>query len=338
MRDWIEHIPNDFSFCTADKLSKLFSCFIIFVSLFNKTIVKSLSDKKFRLLSFYKYVTLSSPEKYVAEHLEFCKQLGIRGKVYFADEGINGNISAPEEKATQYKSFLTSHKEFSDIWFKEDTTDDFVYPSMYVRLKKELVHLGAKSADLAYGGIRLKPSELLQFYNEQKDFVIIDTRNTYESVIGHFKNAITPKMNNFREWESVAESLSEYKDKPVVTYCTGGIRCEKASAILRQKGFKEVYQLDGGIITFVKQFPDTVWEGGVFVFDDRKVLEPNSKEELKYTSVCHHCGKPTSYYINCHNLSCDKIFVCCHTCKEEHNYCCSEECKTADKKRKKIYP
>ncbi len=297
-----------------------------------------MSDKKFRLLSFYKYVTLSSPEKYVAEHLEFCKQLGIRGKVYFADEGINGNISAPEEKATQYKSFLTSHKEFSDIWFKEDTTDDFVYPSMYVRLKKELVHLGAKSADLAYGGIRLKPSELLQFYNEQKDFVIIDTRNTYESVIGHFKNAITPKMNNFREWESVAESLSEYKDKPVVTYCTGGIRCEKASAILRQKGFKEVYQLDGGIITFVKQFPDTVWEGGVFVFDDRKVLEPNSKEELKYTSVCHHCGKPTSYYINCHNLSCDKIFVCCHTCKEEHNYCCSEECKTADKKRKKIYP
>lgn len=106
---------------------------------------------------------------------------------------------------------------------------------------------------------------------------------------------------------------------------------------MREHGFKDVYQIDGGILNYIQQFPDTYWEGGMFVFDDRKVVEPNTKEELKYTSNCHFCGKPTAYHINCHNIDCDKIIVCCHDCKIENEYCCSDECRASENKRKVIY-
>ena len=130
--------------------------------------------------------------------------------------------------------------------------------------------------------------------------------------------------------------LTDFKDKTVVTYCTGGIRCEKASAYLVEKGFKDVYQLDGGIVTYTKIFPDTYWEGGIFVFDERRVVNPNSDTKLKYVSNCYFCCEPTSYYINCHNLMCDKILVACHRCKKENDYCCSEECRNSPFKRDKF--
>ena len=145
-------------------------------------------------------------------------------------------------------------------------------------------------------------------------------------------------MKNFREWKNVVdEELQDYKNKTVVTYCTGGIRCEKASAYMIEKGFKDVYQLDGGIFNFIKKFPDTYWEGGMFVFDERRVVNPNSKEELQHVASCYFCGKPTSYYINCHNVECDKIIVSCHECKVENEYCCSDECRRAPRKRKSFH-
>jgi len=106
---------------------------------------------------------------------------------------------------------------------------------------------------------------------------------------------------------------------------------------LREQGFKDVYQIDGGILNYIKQYPDTYWEGGMFVFDDRRVYEPNTKEELKYAANCHFCGKPTSYHINCHNIDCDKIIVCCHDCKIENEYCCSDECRASKNKRKEYH-
>jgi len=190
---------------------------------------------------------------------------------------------------------------------------------------------------LANGGKKLSPEQLLEFYESGKEFVIVDARNWYESKIGKFKKAFTPQLKNFRQWPEAVESLKEFKDKTIVTYCTGGIRCEKASAYMVEQGFKDVYQLDGGIINYTKKFPDTFWEGGIFVFDERRVVEPNSKNELKYISRCHFCGEPASYYINCHNLDCDKIIISCHKCKVENDYCCSEECRNAPDKRNRYF-
>lgn len=292
---------------------------------------------KYKVISFYKYVNVDDPESLAKEHLEWCLQNGIKGKIYLAKEGINGSVFGDNEVTENYINHLRSYKIFEDVWFKETHTDEIAFSKMHVRVKSEIVNSGLYDTSLDNSAPKLTPEQLLKFYEDKKDFVIVDARNWYESKIGRFKNAITPHITHFREWPKVAESLKEYKDKTIVTYCTGGIRCEKASAYLREHGFKDVYQIDGGILNYIQQFPDTFWEGGMFVFDDRKVVEPNTKEELKYTSNCHFCGKPTAYHINCHNIDCDKIIVCCHDCKIENEYCCSDECRASENKRKVIY-
>ncbi len=290
-----------------------------------------------KVISFYKYVEIKDPESFVKEHLDWCIANGLKGKVYVAKEGISGSIFGTEEKTDLYKSKLKSLKIFEDIWFKETYTDQIAYRKMHVRVKDEIVNSGFKDIDLKNGGKKLSPEELLNFYEEEKNFIIVDARNWYESKIGRFKNAFTPDITHFREWSKVVESLKEYKDKTIVTYCTGGIRCEKASAYMVNEGFRDVYQLDGGIINFINKYPDTYWFGSMFVFDDRKVIEPNTKDELKYITECEFCGKPTSYYINCHNMDCDKIIIVCHDCKVDKDYCCSDECRKAENKRNKYY-
>lgn len=292
---------------------------------------------KYSVVSFYKYVEVKEPEKTANDCLDWCNQNGVRGKIYFAKEGINGSVFGEEIIISDFKNYLKSYEAFEDIWFKETPTYQIAFNKMHVRVKNEIVNSGLRNTKLENTAPKLSPEQLLKFYEEDKDFIIVDARNWYESKIGRFKNAITPQITHFREWPNVVESLEKYKDKTVITYCTGGIRCEKASAYMREKGFKNVFQIDGGILNFIQKFPDTYWEGGMFVFDDRKVFEPNRKEELKHVANCQFCGRNTSYYINCHNLDCDKIIVCCHDCKVENEYCCSDECRISPNKRKIFY-
>ena len=293
--------------------------------------------KEFRVLLFYKYVAVENPDQFMNEHLAWCLQNDIKGRVFIAAEGINGTVSGKAENIERYKTHLKSYQEFHDIIFKEDEEDENAFLKMVVRVKKEIVNSNLRGTSLQNGGKRITPEQLLEFYESGKDFVIVDARNWYESKIGRFKNAIAPSIKNFREWPEAVERLKNMKDKTIVTYCTGGFRCEKASAYMVEQGFKDVYQLDGGIVTYTKKFPDTYWEGGVFVFDERRVVEPNNAPELKHGAKCYYCGTPTSYYINCHNLDCDKIIVSCHKCKVENDYCCSDECRKAPNKRDKYY-
>ena len=293
--------------------------------------------KNYRVLLFYKYIFIEDPEKLKEQQLDWCLNNDIKGRIIVAAEGINGTVSGLIRDVENYKNFIRSYKIFEDIIFKQDEADEIAFMKMHVRLKEEIVNSNLRSTSLKNGGKRLSPGELLEFYESGKEFIIVDARNWYESKIGKFRNALTPQLKNFREWPEAVESLKDFKDKTVVTYCTGGIRCEKASAYMVEKGFKDVYQLEGGIINFTKKFPDTYWEGGIFVFDERRVVEPNSKNELKYISSCYFCGEPASYYINCHNLDCDKIIVTCHKCKADNDYCCSQECRNAPNKRNRYY-
>ncbi len=293
--------------------------------------------KEYSVILFYKYTEVEDPEKLKNEQLEWCLQNNIKGRVFIAKEGINATVSGKVKDIERYKAHLKSYPEFQNIVFKEDQADVSAFYKIHVRIKDEIVNSDLKVTSLTHGGKRLKPEQLLEFYKSGKDFVIVDARNWYESRIGKFKNAITPQLKNFREWTKAVDELKKYKDKTVVTYCTGGIRCEKASAYMVEQGFKDVYQLDGGIVTYTKKFPDTYWQGGVFVFDERRVVEPNSDPKLKHVSNCHFCGTPTSYYINCHNLDCDKIIVSCHKCKVENDYCCSDTCRKSPNKRNKYY-
>lgn len=290
--------------------------------------------KEYSVLLYYKYVAFPDPEQFRDEHLEFCFQNDIKGRIFISDEGINGTVSGLKDNIEKYKQNLTAYPEFKDIVFKEDAADEHAFRKTHVRVKNEIVNASFGSVDLSKTGKRLQAEELKKLYESGEDFVIIDARNTYESVIGKFQNAITPKMDTFRDWVRVADELKEYKDKKVVTYCTGGIRCEKASAYLVEQGYKNVFQLQDGIVTYAKKYPDTYWEGSVFVFDERRILETNTKEEKKHIGKCYFCGKSTSYYINCHNQECDKLLVTCHECKTENEYCCSDKCRSSENKRK----
>jgi UPF0176 protein len=293
--------------------------------------------KNYRVLLFYKYVNVVNPALFADNHLKWCVQNDIKGRVFVAKEGINGTVSGAIENIEKYKTSLTNYPEFKDIVFKEDDERQHAFSAIHVRLKDEIVNSGLKTISQGNGGKRLSPAQLFEFYKTGEDFIIVDVRNSYESKIGKFKDAVTPQMQNFRQWPSAVETLKEFKDKKIVTYCTGGIRCEKASAYLIEQGFKDVYQFEGGIVSFTKKYPDTYWFGGVFVFDERRIIEPNTNPALKYISNCYFCGTPAAYYINCHNLDCDKIIVSCHKCKIDNNYCCSDECRNASNKRNKYY-
>lgn len=293
--------------------------------------------KNYRVLLFYKYITFPDPEKFCMEHLLFCQQNNILGRVWIAHEGINGTVSGLREDIEKYKSEIRKYPEFSDIWFKEDLNDAHAFNKIHVRVKKEIVNASFGEVDLSRTAKRLKPEELNKFYESGKEFIIVDARNDYESRIGKFKSAITPVMNTFREWTEVAEELKPYKDKTIVTYCTGGIRCEKASAYLVEKGFKDVYQMDGGIWNYINQFPDKYWEGSVFVFDERRIVTPNTNEEIKHIGKCYYCGSLSSYYINCHNQDCDKLLITCYECKVKNDYCCSDSCRRSPNRRKRVH-
>jgi len=288
----------------------------------------------YKVLLFYKYVKIENPELFREEQLKFCEENEILGRIYIAEEGINATVSGNAENIEKYKLNLWADERFDDVVFKEDPSDEHAFRKLIVRIKKEIVNSGGIKADPELGGKRLKPENLQKMYENNEDFIIVDARNDYEFKIGHFKNALKPNVTNFREWPRFVEELKDYKDKKVVAYCTGGIRCEKATAYMVQAGFKDVYQLEGGIVSYTKKFPDQNWEGSIFVFDERRIISPNSRESLKHTAECYYCGKPASYYINCHNQNCDKLMITCNNCKEENGYCCSEECRNSPNKRK----
>lgn len=283
-------------------------------------------DKKTHILLFYKYVNIENPEEFAKRHRLLCDEIGLKGRILVAEEGINGSVSGNKEQTEIYKEELRKDSRFSKMVFKEDLGITHPFKKMIVKVKKEIVNFGEK-VNLEDTGKYLSPREFLEIYNSGRvgnEIFILDARNEYESRVGKFKQAITPNIKTFREFPKLAEELKDKKDKKIVMYCTGGIRCEKASAYLKKKGFKDVCQLEGGILTFGKQFPDTIWEGKCFVFDKRLVSNINTEENI--LTKCEICGIVCDLYKNCANNLCDKYCIVCIECEKKYGGCCSKEC------------
>ncbi|MFC5452077.1 oxygen-dependent tRNA uridine(34) hydroxylase TrhO [Paenibacillus aestuarii] len=291
------------------------------------------SEAPYRILLYYKFVTVEDPEALAKEHLAFCKKLGVKGRILIAREGINGTLSGTVEQTDAYMKMMRQMPLFKDIVFKIDESDKHAFQKIFVRPKKELVTFRLEEDvnpnDLT--GTHLKPKD---FYEklQQEDVIVLDGRNNYEFDIGHFRGAIRPEVETTKEFpEWIRNNLQEYKDKPILTYCTGGIRCEKLSGFLIKEGFKEVYQLDGGIVTY-GQDPEVqgrLFDGKCYVFDERISVPINRTEEDVVVGKCHHCGKPEDRYINCANDYCHLQHIVCEACEEEHNHFCSKECEDA---------
>ncbi len=281
-------------------------------------------------LSFYKYHNLSDPEAFRNELYRTLDSLEVMGRIYVAHEGINGQISVPAENLERFKTALYSISFLHGIRLNIAVDDDgksFFKLKILVRRKIVADGLNDETFDASDSGIHLNAEDFNKLA-EQQETILVDMRNHYESEVGHFKNAICPDVDTFRDSLPVVENmLADQKDKNVIMYCTGGIRCEKASAWMKHKGFKNVFQLNGGIIEYARQVKDQNLEnkfiGKNFVFDER--LGERISDDI--ISNCHQCGKPCDDHTNCKNDGCHLLFIQCKECAEKFNGCCSAECK-----------
>jgi len=286
-------------------------------------------SKPYRVLLFYKYVTIENIEEFASEHLIFCKEVGLKGRILVAHEGINGTVSGTVQQTRQYISYMHNHPLFSDLIFKIDDAEEHAFQKIFVRPRKELVtfRLEDDVDPNEITGTHLKPK---QFYEmlQQDDVIVLDGRNDYEYDIGHFRKAIRPEVESFREFpEWIRENMQNFKDKPILTYCTGGIRCEKLSGFLLKEGFQNVYQLDGGIVSYGKdpEVQGQLFDGKCYVFDER-ISVPINQVEPRVVGACYHCGTPEDRYINCANDFCHKQHICCSDCEVKYNLFCSNKC------------
>ena len=277
--------------------------------------------------TFYKYEKIQDPQKLREDHKEFCEKKGIKGKILVSEEGINGAVSGEKKHIESYKAFLNKNPLFKDVKFKDTPAEKHPYKKMVVKITEEIVTF-RHAVNLKNTAERIPPKTLKKWI-EKEQVILLDARNNYESRIGKFRKAVTPDISTFKEFPGVLEQLKNYKDQKIVTYCTGGIRCEKASAFLKENGFSKVYQLEDGILNYIKQFPDDHFEGRCFVFDSR--LSVNSGKKNKEITKCELCHAPCGEYANCSNVKCDKMFICCGSCKEKMQKACSKKCKNQKK-------
>jgi UPF0176 protein len=288
---------------------------------------------KYRVLLYYKFVQISEPEIFAQNHLEYCKNLGLLGRILIAPEGINGTVSGTAEQIGIYIEYMHSNSLFSDMEFKIDEASSHVFKKLFVRNKKELVtfRAGFELEQSTPKGKYLEPVEFNKTLHEE-NVVILDGRTDYEYDLGHFKNAVKPDVKSFRDFPDwIQKNFITNKNKKVITYCTGGIRCEKLTAYLIQQGFKDVYQLHGGIIKYSKdpEVKGKLFEGKCYVFDERISIPINYAEEYVVTGKCLHCDKPTDRYVNCANLDCHKQHFFCEECETKWKRSCSKECMQA---------
>ncbi len=284
----------------------------------------------YKVLLYYKYVSLPNVVEICAAQKALCAELGLKGRLLFSEEGINGTLAGAPEAIDEYMRQTNAIPEFSDLEWKISWSEEQIFPKLRVVVRDEIVTLGikktGKDVSIANKADYIQPQELRALYESGEDFVIIDARNEYEARIGKFANAVIPPIRNFRDFpEFVENELADSKDKTIVTYCTGGVRCEKASAFMREQGFKNVRQLHGGIHEYGEQAGGKFFEGEMFVFDKRLHVPVNT-EDPSVISECVHCHTKVARYIDCQEQSCWSLFICCEACEERFAGCCSDSC------------
>ena len=284
----------------------------------------------YRVLLYYHYVEILDPEAVVEEHLAYCLELGVKGRINIAPEGINGTISGTTEQVDTYIEYMDQHPLFHGMVFKSDEADDHAFIKMHVRVKPELVNfrLDEDVNPKEITGQYLEPAE---FYERLQDpnTIVIDARNDYEHDVGHFKGAIKPDIHNFRElprW--IQENKELLEGKRIMAYCTGGVRCEKFTGWLKREGFNDVAQLHGGIVTYGKDpvAQGQFWEGQCYVFDKRLVVPVN---QVNPTIVGRDWfdGTPCERYINCANPECNRQILCSEHNEMLYRASCTDECR-----------
>lgn len=280
------------------------------------------------VLAYYYIGPIEDPELEMRRHKEFFEKRDFKGRIYISPQGINGQASGSAESAEEYMEWMRSDPRFQKIDFKIHKAERHAFPKMTVKVRKQLVALD-REVDFSKIGEHVSPEQWKKMLEEKnKDTLLLDVRNDYEWEVGHFDGAELPKLETFREFSAYAKELKEKHDPKktsVMMYCTGGIRCEFYSAVLKEEGFEKVYQLDGGVIGYGLEEGSDHWKGKLFVFDDRLVV-PISEDAAEPIAKCSLCHTSCDVYYNCANMDCNKLFVCCLSCLKTHQGCCCKEC------------
>lgn len=293
-------------------------------------------DNKFSVLLYYHYKTITNIEEILNLHNIFCSTLNLKGRIIIAEEGINGTVSGPKEDCNKFKQFVENLLNIK-LDFKDEECEGHLFPKLSIKIKKEIIKIGRDVFPEKKTGIHLKPKEF-KIMMRQSDSIILDMRSNCEHLVGKFKNALTFDMDNMYQFPDKLENHKLFLDKsnlekPILTYCTGGIKCEKASSFLIDKGFKNVYQLEGGIIRYGMEEQGEDFQGECYVFDSRITKSVNRKNP-KIISKCYICKIKCNTMVNCMNTLCNYHTTICKDCYYKMDCCCSEKCSNSINKRK----
>jgi UPF0176 protein len=276
-----------------------------------------------KILLYYKFTPISDTLTLKLWQKTLAEKLHLKGRILISPHGINGTVGGDVD---DLKAYIKSSKEypgFKDIVFKWSDGSRDEFPRMSVKVRDEIVAFNAADElrvdekGVVGGGVHLKPAQVHKLVEERDDVVFFDGRNAHEAAIGKFKNAVVPDTHTSRDFIRELESgkYDDLKDKPIVTYCTGGIRCEILSSLMKNRGFQEVYQIDGGIVKYGEAYGDDgLWEGSLRVFDDRMTID--FSDHAKTIGVCSHCEGPTNNYENCAWANCNDLVLICLHCKQ----------------------
>ena len=280
-----------------------------------------------KILLYYKFAPVADPEAVRLWQRALCEKLNLKGRIIIAEHGINGTVGGGIKDLKQYAKATKEYAAFKDIVFKWSDGGREDFPRLSVKVRPEIVTFGASDEiqvddkGIVGGGKHLKPKQVNELVKQRDDVIFFDGRNAYEAAVGKFKNAVVPDVEHTRDFAKELEDpkYDDIKDKPVVTYCTGGIRCEVLSMMMKKRGFQEVYQIDGGIVKYGEEYGDDgLWEGSLYVFDDRMGVKFSDK--ATDIGECVHCGGKTSNYENCADKACNKLVLVCKGCHQK-DYC-----------------
>jgi UPF0176 protein len=286
------------------------------------------ASSRYLITTFYRFTRLDNLEKHQALLETKAESLGIRGLVILGTEGVNSTVAAPSEEAMEnFKSFIREHFQAPDLLFKNSFTPSAPFRRFKVKIRDEIVTLGTPELFPEAQGKNhhLTPEEWNKVMKEESDFLMIDTRNWYETKVGTFKGAVNPGIDQFTEFPKWLEEQNYKKDQKMLIFCTGGIRCEKGILELQRQGYDNVYQLEGGILKYIEEYPNDQFEGECFVFDHRVAVDQKLEPSKTY-KLCPHCGQPAKTSISCKR--CDSPAVICEDCETKAwaKDTCSKNC------------
>lgn len=273
---------------------------------------------EYKVILFYKFINLRNPAKVMAEQKALASACHLKGRMLVAEEGINATFEGLSKDIAKYKRELKKDKRFSDIVFKESAGDGTGFTKLKVKVRPEVVTLGVGKLNIKKDTAKVvTASELEKMYKKDEDFVVLDLRNDFEVKAGYFDKTINPELSNFRDLPRKLNELKkskELKNKKIVTVCTGGIRCEKATAFMKQKGFKNLYQLKDGIHTYMAKYPASHFKGSLFVFDNRLLTPVVETKKREVVGQCHYCGAESEQFYNDDRVRPSRKVIVCDKC------------------------